>query len=221
MGRCYEAIKTLTVAILLTGLAGAGCKSKSGAAETPTSPTTPPPAAATRRLTFTPDSENPQAEGVSLAVASRGAVDGMITLAVNAHGIVNRENLSGSPGIHGMWGRVDWDASQLALDAFGPGALLQQGDVQPGCCLAGEAPIQKRDGSFPFSVQRMPDTAQVTGSGEVVIFRLKPIDGVTAGTVRLDFKVIQPGLFNETIRLRPYQQYQVPQHFYGGVVTIQ
>jgi len=124
------------------------------------------------------------------------------------------------PGIAGVYGRVRWDDSLLVQDAVGIGDLMSQDGVTPGCCTPGEAPIQPQAGTFPFSVQRMPGTPLVSGSGEIVLLRLRPRDGVTSGTSRIEFVQIAPPFFPEVIRFRPFPTYTVPQNVYGGTITI-
>lgn len=191
--------------------------------ETPISPT-PPPSPTTapsqaRALEFTPDTLSPVGEAIALSSASRGYEAGKVTFAVSAYNLANHSTL-GEPGVHGVWGRLKWDAALLVLDGLGPGGFLQQGGVEPSCCTAGEVVIQPSEGTLPFSVQRRPETATVSGHGEILLVRLRPRDGVTDGSTRIEFTTIAPPYFPEVIRLRPFPRYPVPQNIYGGTVTI-
>ncbi len=222
-GRCRRLLLALPI-VVLCGITACSSDRTTPASPTPTTPvttTTPPTTTppSSRVLTFTPDTPTPIGEAVAITVASRGQEDGKIALAVTAFNMVNQSNLGGSPGIAGVYGRVRWDSALLVNDAAGIGDLMRQDGVEPSCCTPGEADIVAADGTFPFSIQRRPGTPLVSGSGEIVLFRLVPRAGVTSGTSRLDFIPISP-LFPELIRLRPFPTYAVPQNVYGGTITI-
>ena len=216
----------LTVGLLVMMAFVTACGRGTSSPTSPTTPTPPtatplpPPTQAVRILEFTPDTPTPINEAIAITVASRGQEQGKIALAVTAFNLVNHSNLGGMPGVAGVYGRVRWDDALLVQDAAGIGDLMSQNGVTPGCCTPGEAPIQPQAGTFPFSVQRMPGTPLVSGSGEIVLLRLLPRDGVTSGTSRIEFVQIAPPLFPEVIRFRPSPTYTVPQNVYGGTVTI-
>jgi hypothetical protein len=171
----------------------------------------------TRAIEFIPDTSAPAGEAVGLTLGSPLEA-GKLLLAVSAFNLQNHTNLSGSPGISGVWSRVIWDDALLVFDGVGAGNFMRQNDIEPGCCTPGEANVPPLPGSFPFSVQRSPGSPQLTGSGEILRIRLRPRDGVTQGTGRVD--IISVGIFPEVVRFRPLPTYPVPQNIFGGTFVI-
>ena len=81
-------------------------------------------------------------------------------------------------------------------------------------------------GTFPFRVQKN-DPTRVTGSGELVLLRLRPRTDVTSGTTRIE---LEPFLANEgaafpfmtSLLLSPYQPHRGNQieNTYGATIAI-
>ena len=111
-------------------------------------------------------------------------------------------------------------SSSMGLESALPG-----GNAGAGNCPPSAAP----PGTYAFCVGRL-DGARVTGSGELVLIRLKPRAGVTSGTTRIELDRIASNeaappeiSFMTNLLLLPY----VPspngntiQNAYGATITI-
>jgi hypothetical protein len=194
-------------------------------AETPTAPTpvpTPAPSAqAPPVLTFEPDTLTPVGQAVALTYGSRSQEPGKIVVAVTGFNLRNEISPTVN-GVSAVRGRLKWDEALLEIDGVGVGDLFggnSGGNVDNGGWP--EVP-----GTFPFGARRN-DQARVTGSGELVLLRLRPRTGITTGTTRIE---LEPFLANEggpfpfmtPLLLFPYQppRGNQLQNAYGATIAI-
>jgi hypothetical protein len=212
---------SLLLSIALAFIPVAGCNS----AESPTSPTPEPTLGPSAPLppvvTFEPDTLTPVGQAVALTYGSRSQEPGKIVVAVTGFNLRNEI----SPTVNGVSaarGRLKWDDALLEIDGVGVGDLF--GGNSAGNVDNGGWP--EMPGTFPFAVRRN-DQARVTGSGELVLLRLRPRTGITAGTTRIE---LEPFLANEggpfpfmtPLLLFPYQPPRGNQieNAYGGSIEI-
>ncbi len=188
---------------------------------TPTpAPTLWPRARTLPVLTLEPDLP-PMRQAVAVTHGSRSQEPGTIVVAVSAFNLQN-ELPPDSNGFFGAVGRLRWDPALLEIDAIGIGDLL--GGNSGGRVSRGIWP--EVPGTFPFYVQRNDQTL-VTGSGELVLLRLRPRTGVTAGTTRIE---LEPFLANEggavsfvtSLWIQPYLPHRGNQidHACGATIAI-
>lgn len=194
-------------------------------AETRTAPTpapTPRPSAQTPAvLTLEQDTSSPAGQAVALTYGSRSQEPGKIVVAVTAFNLLNGP-LSSQNGFFGAIGRLRWDEALLEIDAVGIGDLL--GGNSGGTVSRGIWP--EMPGTFPFHVQRN-DRTLVTGSGELVLLRLRPRTGITSGTTRIELEPFlanagRPFSFMTSLWLDPYLPARGNQieNAYGATIAI-
>jgi hypothetical protein len=178
-------------------------------------------------LTLEQDTATPVGQAVALTYASRAQEPGKIAIAVTGYNIQNQITPD-VVGFNQAEGRLRWDASLLEVDATGAGDLLG-GNSLAGMCVPRDPEIPD---TFPFCIGRL-DRARVTGSGEIILVRLKPRSGVTSGTTRVELVpflansggtgVPTIATFTTSLWLFPYipgARGNVFQNVYGATVTI-
>jgi hypothetical protein len=158
-------------------------------------------------------------QAVALTFGSRSQEAGKIVVAVTAFNLENR----GLNGFSSARGRLRWNESLLEIDGIGVGDLLG-GNAGGRVSAPGNWP--EMPGTFPFQVQKN-DPTPVTGSGELVLLRLRPRMDVTSGTTRIE---LEPFLANEggafpfmtSLLLSPYQPHRGNQieNAYGATIAI-
>ena len=188
---------------------------------TPTTPTS-----SVRQLTFSPDTTAPVGQSVGITLATKDQESEKITISIVGYNILNDFAGQQAPlGILGATGRVKWDGTLLAFDAFDSGDWLRDGGVVPDLCQPETSSAAVAGSTNGFCVQRPTAAPRLMGSGELYRLRLKPMPGVTSGTSRLDFVAISDR-FPSRVVLIPFrgvtaQPRETPlDNYYGGTVTI-
>jgi hypothetical protein len=161
------------------------------------------------KLTFVEDISTPVGESIAIRLASRDQLEGMVTLAVSGFNI---RNLDGA-GASAVSGRITWDAALLVLDAVDVGDWFATGGGMMICC---HYPVQDSPGAYTFAVSREAGAPLKIGSGEMFLFRLKRVSGVTSGSSAIGF-----AQFNQfpPVYLSPNVA-RALDNLYGGRVTI-
>lgn len=126
---------------------------------------------------------------MSITYASRAQEEGTITVAVTGFNLQNRVASTVS-GVVGVVGRLRWDTQLLEHDTvngqivIGGGDLLREGD-NSRVSVRGVTLMPEEPGTFPFQITRN-DNPRVQGSGELILVRLRPRQGVVSGTTRIE-----------------------------------
>lgn len=192
MKRAQVPVVSLVVMSSLIAACGGG---GSPAAPAPTPAPTPVPL----RLTFAPATTTPIGAAMAIYPASRGHQDGMISLAITAHNLVE---------VYKVRGELRWNPAVLDFDSWGQGEFFNQGGA-----IVDWTFYTTGGDHIALFLDRPSTLPGASGSGEIFLFRLKPRPGVRSGQTAIQWS--DPRLYNEGFRARPLD------NVYGGVVTIQ
>ena len=182
--------RAASILLLIIGTAACSSDSSNDSPTAPGSPTAPSTTSTTasRVITLNPQTPSPVGKAIAIFVATdpAGHRAGMISLAITAH------NLS---DVYGLRAGLRWDESIFETDGIGPGGFMTQGGTQVTCCLSTLSTAV--ESAQVLAVDRPTSGAPVSGSGEMILVRLRPRDGAPAGTYPLTFQALsfQPGAF--------------------------
>lgn len=164
---------------------------------------------------------------MGITLASGPQQQGSITLAASGFNLANALSAL-THGVSGVGGRVTWDNSLFMFEPVGSGAFLQQGGAAVACWHHPRYTTSDPADAFTFLVTR---SGNVTGSGEVFLFKLTPRSGAPASTSWVRFTEYTENVgagpgglgFQALVVLSPFSPGGGGplQHFYGGTVTIQ
>ncbi len=171
-------------------MSGGGSGAGSGSQGTPL----PPPT-----LRFVPEAPSTVVgQVVSLQPTGKMGETGKVVLAVWLH---NQDR------VFRFRGSVRWDRNLLDYDAWGEGDWFKQGGALVNWTVTTSTP-----GQITFSMDRPSTASAASGSGEVLIIRLKPKTAVSNGTTPLQWD--QPVVSDSTGRSVGIDR------AYGGSITV-
>jgi hypothetical protein len=169
----------------------------------PTAPTppvvAPPPTTRIPVLTFTAATNTPVGAALAIQVASRGQEAGKIAIAITAH------NLNGVVRVRGG---LRWDRNLLEYDTWGEGDWFKQGGA-----LVDWQHFTSTPGQLTLFLDRPTTLPGASGSGEILLIRLKPRAGVLSGSSQIQWD--EPAIYPVNFSALPLN------NVYGGTITIQ
>ena len=109
------------------------------------------------------------------------------------------------PPFHKLRGELRWNPQVLELDTWGQGDMFRHDGTDWSW-------FNNSPGEISLFLDYPDSLPARTGSGEIILFRFKPRQGVTSGSTELVFNRLEViGLPFRTVG---------PQRAYGGVITV-